>query len=115
MEKDYSRFQFETLNNLKKHRGQNIKYLPYVFIEEGVAMLSSFLRTEVATKVSINIMRAFVKIRKLSKEGIIEQVFINEMVLKHEKDIKSLQETFNKLEDNIVIQSLLGKIGKIIN
>lgn len=43
------RFQFETLNT----RGTNIKYLPYVFTEQGVAMLSTILKTKVAEEVSI--------------------------------------------------------------
>ena len=38
LKKYYSRFQFETLNNSKTNRGQNIKYMPYVFTEQGVAM-----------------------------------------------------------------------------
>jgi hypothetical protein len=46
-------------------RGQNIKYLPYVFTEQGVAMLSSVLRSPRAVQVNIEIMRAFVKLRRL--------------------------------------------------
>lgn len=57
-----SRSQFVTL---KKGRGQNIKYLPYVFTEHGVLMLSSILKTKNAIQVNIQIMRTFVKIRKL--------------------------------------------------
>lgn len=44
-------------------RGQHSKYLPYVFTELGIAMLSSVLRSETAIQVNINIMRAFVAIR----------------------------------------------------
>ena len=46
-------------------RGQNIKYLPYVFTEQGVAMLSSVLNSDRAVMVNIQIMRAFVRIRNL--------------------------------------------------
>src|SRR3990167_5227802 len=53
-----SRSQFVTLK-----RGQNIKYLPYAFTEQGVAMLSSVLNSERAINVNVQIMRAFVKIR----------------------------------------------------
>jgi ethanolamine utilization protein EutP (predicted NTPase) len=45
-------------------RGQNIKYRPYAFTEQGVAMLSSVLNSERAVKVNIAIMRAFVKLRE---------------------------------------------------
>jgi hypothetical protein len=46
-------------------QGHNIKYRPYAFTEQGVAMLSSVLRSEQAVKVNIEIMRAFVKLRQL--------------------------------------------------
>ena len=54
-----SRSQIVTLK-----RGQNLKYLPYAFTEQGVAMLSSVLKSERAVKVNIAIMRAFVKLRE---------------------------------------------------
>jgi hypothetical protein len=50
---------------LKSGRGQHRKYLPYVFTEQGVAMLSSVLRSERAIAVNIQIMRAFVRMREL--------------------------------------------------
>ena len=46
-------------------RGQNIKYRPYAFTEQGVAMLSSVLRSECAVQVNIAIMRTFVKLRAM--------------------------------------------------
>ena len=55
-----SRSQFATLN---KGRGSNIKYNPYAFTEQGVAMLSSVLRSGNAVEVNIKIMRAFVAMR----------------------------------------------------
>lgn len=58
------RFQFGTLNG-KRGRGQHRKYLPYAFTEQGVAMLSSVLRSQRAVDVNIEIMRAFVKLRQL--------------------------------------------------
>ena len=45
-------------------RGQNIKHLPYAFTEQGVAMLSSVLRSPQAVQVNIAIMRAFVRLRE---------------------------------------------------
>lgn len=61
------RSQFATLNS---GRGSNIKYLPYAFTEQGVAMLASILKSETAVKVSIQIMNAFVQMRHfLSANG----------------------------------------------
>src|SRR3989338_205951 len=63
-----SRSQFVTLNSRSQFvtlkQGQNIKYLPYVFTEQGVAMLSSVLNSERAIEVNILIMRAFVRLRQ---------------------------------------------------
>ncbi len=55
-----SRCQIGTLK-----RGQNIKYIPCVFTEQGVAMLSSVLKSERAALVNIAIMRVFVKLREV--------------------------------------------------
>jgi hypothetical protein len=46
-------------------RGQHIKYFPYAFTEQGVAMLSSVLRSARAVEVNIAIMRTFVQLRRL--------------------------------------------------
>ena len=50
---------------LKSGRGQHRKYLPYAFTEQGVAMLSSVLRSKRAVMVNIEIMRAFVRLRQI--------------------------------------------------
>ncbi len=50
---------------LKRKRGRHRKYLPYVFTEQGVAMLSSVLRSARAVRVNIEIMRAFVLLRQV--------------------------------------------------
>ena len=55
-----SRSQIATLK-----RGQNIKYLPYVFTEHGVAMLSAVLNSDRAVQMSVLIVRAFVRMREL--------------------------------------------------
>jgi hypothetical protein len=57
------RSQIVTLKNLG--RGEHMKYLPYAFTEQGVAMLSSVLRSKRAIQVNVEIMRSFVRLRKL--------------------------------------------------
>jgi hypothetical protein len=54
------RSQFVTLK-----RGRHVKYLPYAFTEQGVSMLSSILRSDRAIQVNIEIMRTFVRLRKI--------------------------------------------------
>ena len=48
---------------LNEKQGQHLKYMPYAFTEQGVAMLSSVLRSQTAIEVNIQIMRAFVSMR----------------------------------------------------
>jgi hypothetical protein len=50
-------------------RGANIKYLPYAFTEQGVAMLSSVLQSPRAVQVNIEIMRAFVRLRQMLQQN----------------------------------------------
>ena len=93
-EYDYLRFQFETTNISNMSRS-----LPYVFTEQGVAMLATVLRTKVAEDVSIKIMDAFVAMRKYISSNFLEQKYINNMVLEDHDKIKVLEQSFNKLEE----------------
>ena len=88
------RFQIGTSN---KKGGR--RYKPFVFTEQGVAMLSSIIHTDVAIKVSIAIMDAFVAMRKYVSSNLFEQKYINNMVLEDHDKIKVLEESFNKLEE----------------
>lgn len=60
----------EEYESLRRHlgtlkRGEHSKYLPYAFTEQGVAMLSSVLRSKRAVQVNVEIMRAFVRLREM--------------------------------------------------
>jgi len=55
---------------LKNGRGRHRKYRPYAFTEQGVAMLSSVLRSPRAVRVNIEIMRAFVKMRQIMQSNL---------------------------------------------
>ena len=95
------RCQFVTLN--QNGRGQHRKYLPYVFTEQGIAMLSALLKSDVAVSVSVNIMKAFIEMRKFLM--INGQVFerltsVEHKLLEHDK---KFDEVFNQfqLEENI--------------
>lgn len=61
------RSQFVTSSSSTKHGGR--RYLPYVFTEQGIAMLSAVLRSETAVMVSIQIMNAFVQMRKFISDN----------------------------------------------
>ncbi len=93
---DILRFQFETL---ELEQGKYSKYLPYVFTEQGTAMLATILRTEVAEEISIRIMDAFVVMRHYISENLLEQRYINRQVMKNTEDIRLLQASFHKFEE----------------
>lgn len=71
-----SRSQIVTLKQSGTQQGGNIKYLPYAFTEQGVAMLSAVLRSDVAVQISIQIMDAFVAMRKFIAEhsGLLQRM-----------------------------------------
>jgi len=91
------RFHFETSNSTTNYGGK--RYNPYAFTEQGVAMLATILHTPVAAEVSVNIMRTFVKMRKIISSNLIEQKYINELVIKDNERINLLEESFSKLEE----------------
>ena len=70
---DCLRSQIVTLNEA---RGKHLKYLPYAFTENGIAMLSSVLRSETAIDVNIRIMRAFTAMRRFVSDhaGLVQRV-----------------------------------------
>ncbi len=84
--------QFGTTNRMSRSN-------PYVFTEQGIAMLATVLRTDVAEVVSIRIMRAFVLMRKYMSSGLIKQKYINNLVLEHEERLKIVETTFSNFKE----------------
>ncbi|MGI8819887.1 MAG: ORF6N domain-containing protein [Chthoniobacterales bacterium] len=81
-------------------RGENLKYLPYVFTEQGVAMLSSVLRSERAVKVNIAIMRAFVRLRQVLESNSALGKKLAELELRvgrHDQEIGAIIDAIRQL------------------
>jgi phage regulator Rha-like protein len=94
-EAEASRFQIGILK-----RGQNIKYLPYAFTEQGVAMLSSVLRSERAIQVNVAIMRAFVGLRQTlaaHKDLAAKLAELERKIERHDASIHTLFEAIRQL------------------
>lgn len=68
-----------------------------VFTEQGVYMLATILKSRVASEITIAIMDAFVIMKNIINTSLIEQKYINSLVLEHDNEIRLLQESFNKL------------------
>ena len=91
------RLQFATL---RLAHGTHRKYLPFVFTEQGVAMLSNVLRSERAVQVNIAIMRAFVKLRELQATDQSFAKKLTELERKffvHDKQLKVVFAAIRKL------------------
>ncbi len=86
-EADSLRSQFVTL---EKGRGRYSKYLPYVFTEQGVAMLSSVLKSDRAIQVNIQIIRTFTRLRELLITNKELREKIEEMEEKYDKKLKDI-------------------------
>ncbi len=105
--------QIVTTSRLEDNKYRSKKYLPYVFTEQGIAMLSGLLKNEIAIQVSINIMDAFVEMRKFLM--INGQVFerltnVEYKLLEHDK---KFDEVFNQLQSEENIKQRIFFDGQI--
>ncbi|MBI5665972.1 MAG: ORF6N domain-containing protein [Nitrospirae bacterium] len=109
-EADFLRFQIGILKTegqarsqsveFKPGRGQHRKYLPYVFTEQGVAMLSSVLHSKQAIQVNIAIMRTFVKLKEMlsaNKELAHKLGQLERKMEKHDDEIKLIFDAIRQL------------------
>ncbi len=96
---ELSKAEWETLRcnfSTSNQRG-GTRYLPFAFTEQGVAMLSTVLKSDIAIEVNISIMRAFVFIRQyaLSHKDLTEK--LKELENKYDKQFKDVYEAINYL------------------
>ncbi|AFV98530.1 MULTISPECIES: ORF6N domain-containing protein [unclassified Sulfuricurvum] len=93
------RSQFVTLEN---SRGKHRKYLPYVFTEQGVAMLSAVLRSQSAVQMSIHIINAFVEMRKFISNNALIFQRLDSLEQKQSKTDEKVEAIFNAIEDRSI-------------
>ena len=108
---DILRFQIGTLE-LKQ--GKYSKYLPYVFTEQGIAMLSSCLHTDIAINISIKIINAFVSMRKYISNNLLSKLDIE----KYNKQYHNLEVIYNNTFHDrffIIDKSIVYHCGTSIN
>ena len=94
------------ITTLRMARGENIKYLPYAFTENGIAMLSGVLKSTIAIQVNIQVMRAFVSMRKY--------LYVNNDLYNRVKLLEHNQLRTHKIldEHNEKFNSILNSISK---
>ena len=85
------------LQNATLERGQHRKYTPHVFTEHGAIMAATVLNSPQAVQMSVAVVRAFVKLRRmaLSVEGLARKV--NELEMKYDKQFKVVFDAVRKL------------------
>ena len=93
-EYDSLRFQFGTSKEIEPGKGGR-RYMPYAFTEQGISMLSAILRSEIAVKVSVRIMRTFVEMRRFMANNSLVLSRINELEV---KQLSYQKETDDKFE-----------------
>ena len=89
-----------------KLQNKKVRSLPYVFTEQGVAMLATVIRTDVAATVSIDIMRAFVRMRHYIKYN--DQLLPRKYLLLEEKvdnNTKRIDELFDKFNPKVITKN----------
>ena len=86
--------------NVILKRGQNTKYLPYVFTEQGIAMLSSILNSDTAIEVNIRIIRIFTRLREMlltHKDILIKLEQLERQVVQNSEEIKTIFSVLKEL------------------
>ncbi len=91
------RSKFSTSSSTNNHGGR--RYNPRVFTEQGVAMLSTILKSPIAVQTSINIMDAFVHLRHYVTDKELRISNMETKIIEHDRNIKLLQESFSKLSE----------------
>ena len=112
---ELSKTEWETLRcNFGTSNIQGIRYLPFAFTEQGVAMLSGILNSEKAIDVNISIMRAFVYIRQYSLSHKDLTVKLQELESKYNLQFKDVYDAINfllKKDKQNVDQTQRKRIG----
>lgn len=93
-EEEYSNLRSQFVISSENSHG-GTRYLPYVLTEQGIMMLSGLLKSDIAVNVNVQIIDAFVKLRRYVSNSLIN----NEMLLNHENRILKLEHTFNKMQE----------------
>ena len=110
---EYEILRCQNVTSKNENGSGGRRYLPYVFTEQGIAMLSSVLKSEVAAKASINIMRAFVEMRKflISNNEMFARLYRVE--LKQLETDKKLEEVFDYIATTKEVKQKIFFNGQI--
>ena len=111
-EEEYENLRSQIVTSSENTHGGR-RYMPYVFTEQGIAMLSAVLKSDVAVEVSIKIMNSFVEMRRflLSNKEMFAR--LDRVELKQLETDKKLEEVFNYIETNTEVKQNIFFDGQI--
>ena len=95
----YSILRFQN-GTLELEQGKYSKYLPYAFTELGVSMLSTIIHTDIATEISIKIMRTFVAMRHFLVNNKLN--YYDSKILEYDKNFDAIFSRFDKKEQLLI-------------
>ena len=110
---EYEFLRCQNVTSKKESGSGGRRYMPYVFTEQGIAMLSAVLKSEVATNVSVNIMRAFVEMRKIFLSNKEMFARLDRIEYKQLETDKKLEEVFNYIGTNTEVKQNIFFDGQI--
>lgn len=110
---EYEFLRCQNVTSKKESGSGGRRYMPYVFTEQGIAMLSAVLKNDVATNVSVNIMRAFVEMRKIFLSNKEMFARLDRIEYKQLETDKKLEEVFNYIATNTEIKQNIFFDGQI--
>lgn len=110
-EYEYLRSHFATSSEGNAHGGR--RYMPYVFTEQGIAMLSAVLKSDIAVEVSVKIMNSFVEMRRflISNQELFSR--LDRIEIKQLETDRKFEEVFNYMAANTEIKQIIFYDGQI--
>lgn len=104
---ELSKEEFESLRSqiAASNKRGGTRYMPYAFTESGVAMLSSVLNSDVAIEININIMRAFIAVRKVLANPVVDRVGqLENQIIELKEYIEEVFADYNDINDDTRMQ-----------
>ena len=110
-EYEYLRSHFATSSEDNAHGGR--RYMPYVFTEQGIAMLSAVLKSDIAVEVSVKIINSFVEMRRflISNQELFSR--LDRIEIKQLETDRKFEEVFNYMAANTEIKQIIFYDGQI--
>ena len=112
-DQEYENLRSQSVTSSSGHGGR--RTLPYAFTEQGVAMLSAVLRSDVAIKVSVQIMNAFVQMRRMIGQEIIQHLRLSNIENKLIEHDQKFNQVFNALEQSELPQKGIFFDGQVFD